>query len=181
MSRVGKLPVPIPEKVEVSLAGSEMTVKGPKGELRTTITGDVNVSVNDGEVVVQPANNGKRARSMWGTTRSNVQNLVIGVTDGFSKTLKLNGVGYRCSLAKVKNRDVLTLALGFSHDIKVIIPEGVTCVVEKQTSIAISGANKQQVGELAATIRKLRKPEPYKGKGVKYSDEIIRRKEGKKK
>jgi large subunit ribosomal protein L6 len=106
---------------------------------------------------------------------------VIGVTDGFSKTLKLNGVGYRCSLAKVKNRDVLTLALGFSHDIKVIIPEGVTCVVEKQTSIAISGANKQQVGELAATIRKLRKPEPYKGKGVKYSDEIIRRKEGKKK
>ncbi len=181
MSRLGKLPVVIPEKVEVSLDTAEVKVKGPKGELSMVITGEVNVSVDDGQVWVKPANDGKRARAMWGTTRSNISNLVQGVTEGFTKTLQLNGVGYRCALAKVKNQDVLTLSLGFSHDIKVVIPEGVECKVDKQTTIIISGVSKQQVGELAATIRKLRKPEPYKGKGVKYDDEIIRRKEGKKK
>ncbi len=177
MSRLGKLPVAIPEKVEVALADAEVKVKGPKGELTATITGDVNVSIDDGQVWVKPANDGKRARAMWGTTRSNIFNLVQGVSEGFTKTLELNGVGYRCAL----QNNVLTLSLGFSHEIKYIIPEGIECKVDKQTTIIISGANKQLVGEVAATIRKLRKPEPYKGKGVKYSDEIIRRKEGKKK
>lgn len=177
MSRLGKLPVAIPEKVEVSVDPTVVKVKGPKGELSTTITGDVNVSVDEGQVWVKPANDGKRARAMWGTVRSNIHNLVEGVTNGFTKTLELNGVGYRCAL----QNKVLTLSLGFSHEIKYVMPEGIECKVDKQTVIEISGANKQQVGEVAATIRKLRKPEPYKGKGVKYSDEQIRRKEGKKK
>lgn len=181
MSRLGKLPVTIPEKVEVALVDSEIKVKGPKGELTTYITGDVNISVDDGQVWVKPANDGKRARSMWGTVRSNIDNLMLGVTAGFSKTLELHGVGYRCALANVKGRNILTLSLGFSHEIKYVMPEGIECKVEKQTVIEISGADKQKVGEVCATIRKLRKPEPYKGKGVRFAGEKIRRKEGKKK
>ena len=177
MSRLGKLPVAIPEKVEISFQDNRIQVKGPKGELSTMITGDVNVSVDDGQVWVKPANDGKRARAMWGTVRSNVLNLVQGVTEGYSKTLEVNGVGYRCAV----QGNVLTLSLGFSHDVKYVMPEGVECKVDKQTTIIISGIDKQKVGQVAAELRALRKPEPYKGKGVKYADEQIRRKEGKKK
>lgn len=177
MSRLGKLPVAIPEKVEVALEPTRVVVKGPKGELSTQITGDVTISIDDGQVWVKPANDGKRARSMWGTVRSNVHNLVQGVTEGFSRTLEVNGVGYRCAM----QNNVLTLSLGYSHEIKYIIPEGVECAVEKQTTIILKGADKQKVGQVASELRALRKPEPYKGKGVKYADEIIRRKEGKKK
>lgn len=181
MSRLGKLPVALPEKVEVSLASSEVKVKGPKGELSTRITGDVTVSVDDGQVWVKPANDSKRSRAMWGTVRSNISNLVQGVTEGFSKTMELHGVGYRCALANVKGKNVLTLSLGFSHEVKYVMPEGIECKVDKQTVIEISGADKQKVGEVCATIRKLRKPEPYKGKGVRFAGEQVRRKEGKKK
>lgn len=177
MSRVGKLPVAIPEKVEVTIGDKAVVVKGPKGELSTIITGDVNVSVDNGSVVVKPANDTKRARAMWGTIRSNINNLVVGVTEGYSRTLEVNGVGYRCAIAK----NVLTLSLGYSHDIKYVLPEGIECKVEKQTTVIISGSDKQLVGKVASEIRALRKPEPYKGKGVKYAEEHIRRKEGKKK
>ena len=177
MSRLGKLPVAIPEKVEVSIEPTALKVKGPKGELSTVITGDVNVSVDDGQIWVKPANDSKRARSMWGTVRSNVNNLVVGVTDGFTKTLEVNGVGYRCAV----QNGVLSLSLGFSHEIKYVMPEGIDCQVDKQTTVIISGSDKQKVGQVAAEIRALRKPEPYKGKGVKYANEKIRRKEGKKK
>lgn len=181
MSRLGKLPVAIPAKVEVALADTHIKVKGPKGELTTSITGDVTVTIDDGQVWVKPANDTKRARAMWGTVRSNVNNLMAGVTTGFSKTMELHGVGYRCSIAKVKAQDVLTLTLGFSHEVKYVMPAGIECKVDKQTVIEISGADKQKVGEVCATIRKLRKPEPYKGKGVRFAGEQIRRKEGKKK
>ncbi len=177
MSRLGKLPVAIPEKVEVNLTDSHVSVKGPKGELQTVITGDVNVSIDNGEVWVRPANDGKRARAMWGTVRSNIDNLVKGVTEGYSKTLEVNGVGFRAAV----QGQVLTLSLGFSHDIKYVLPEGISASVEKQTVITLSGINKQRLGQVASEIRSLRKPEPYKGKGVKYQDEYIRRKEGKKK
>ena len=177
MSRLGKLPVAIPEKVEISVEPTSVKVKGPKGERSAVITGDVTVSIDDGQVWVKPATDTKRARSMWGTVRSSVNNLVTGVTEGFSKTLEVNGVGYRCAVQK----DVLTLSLGYSHEIKYVMPEGIECQVDKQTTVIISGADKQKVGQVAAEIRALRKPEPYKGKGVKYADEQIRRKEGKKK
>ncbi len=177
MSRLGKLPVAIPEKVEVNLQPNKLVVKGPKGELTSSITGDVKISIDDGQVWVKPANDTKRARSMWGTVRSNVNNLVQGVTEGYSKTLEVNGVGYRVALAG----NVLTLSLGYSHEIKYVMPEGITCKVNKPTEFEISGISKQQVGQVASEIRALRKPEPYKGKGVKYAGEYIRRKEGKKK
>lgn len=177
MSRLGKLPVAIPEKVEVTLEPRQVTVRGPKGELKTTITGDVTLSIDDGQVWVRPANDSKRARSMWGTVRNNIHNLVHGVTEGFTKTLEVNGVGYRCAL----QGRVLSLSLGYSHEIKYVLPEGIECKVDKQTTVILSGADKQRVGQVAAELRSLRKPEPYKGKGVKYADEIIRRKEGKKK
>lgn len=177
MSRLGKLPVAVPDKVTVDLKKDHIVVKGPKGELKTLITGDVNVEVNDGKIWVKPANDSKRSRAMWGTVRANVNNLVKGVTAGFTKTLEINGVGYRAAIVK----DVLTLTLGFSHEIKYIVPAGVTVTVEKQTIVHITGADKQKVGQVAAEIRTLRAPEPYKGKGIKYSDEKIRRKEGKKK
>lgn len=177
MSRLGKLPVAVPDKVTVAVNSDHILVKGPKGELKTVVTGDVTVEVNEGKVWVKPANDSKRSRAMWGTVRSNVNNLVKGVTVGFTKTLEISGVGYRAAIAK----DVLTLTLGYSHEIKYIVPAGVTVTVEKQTIVSIVGADKQQVGQVAAEIRRLRGPEPYKGKGVKYSDETIRRKEGKKK
>ncbi len=177
MSRLGKLPVPFTDKVTVALSSDHITVKGPKGELKTLITGDVNVTVNDGNVWVKPANDSKRSRAMWGTVRSNVNNLVKGVTVGFTKVLEINGVGYRAAIVK----DVLTLTLGYSHEIKYMVPAGITITVDKQTVVTITGADKQRVGQVAAEIRVLRGPEPYKGKGVKYSDEKIRRKEGKKK
>jgi len=177
MSRLGKLPVAIPEKVQVTLLDQDVVVKGPKGELSTRITGDVRVTIDNGEVWVKPANDSKRARAMWGTVRSNVSNLVVGVTKGFTKTLEITGVGYRCSI----NKNVLSLSLGYSHEIKYVLPQGIECTVDKQTVVTLSGADKQMVGQVASEIRALRKPEPYKGKGVKYSDERVRRKEGKKK
>ncbi len=177
MSRLGKLPVEIPAQVQVELNDTSCTVKKGNVELSTVITGDVDVKVDDGKVWVKPANDSKRARAMWGTVRSNINNLVQGVTEGFSKTLEVKGVGFR---AAVQN-NVLTLSLGFSHDVKYIIPEGIDISVDKQTTVIIKGANKQRVGQVAAELRDLRKPEPYKGKGVRYSDEHVRMKEGKKK
>lgn len=177
MSRVGKLPVEIPAAVTIEIAADKVSVKGPKGELVTKITGDVNVSVEGTQLWVKPANDGKRSRAMWGTVRSNVQNLVTGVTDGFVKNLEVRGVGYRCAVAG----EILTLFLGYSHDIKYVIPKGITIAVEKQTLLTISGADKQLVGQVASELRALRKPEPYKGKGVRYADEYVRMKEGKKK
>lgn len=177
MSRLGKLAVAVPEKVEINLQDNAVVVKGPKGELSTTITGDVTVSVDNGEIWVKPANDSQRARSMWGTVRSNISNLVIGVTEGFTKQLETNGVGYRSSV----NGNVLSLSLGYSHEIKYFLPEGVSGEVDKGGVITLSGADKQKVGQVASEIRALRKPEPYKGKGVKYVGEYIRRKEGKKK
>ena len=177
MSRVGKLPIPIPQGVNVNLAENEITIKGPKGELKTSFTGDVKVETTDGKITVSPANDTGRARAMWGTIRSVINNLVQGVSEGFTVVLEIQGVGYRAAVAG----DEITLALGYSHDIKYVLPEGVTAKCEKQTRLTITGANKQLVGQVASEIRALRKPEPYKGKGVRYEGERIRMKEGKKK
>ncbi len=177
MSRLGKLPVTIPDKVTVNVGANSITVKGPKGELSTNVTADVVVSITDGKVWVKPANDSQVSRAMWGTVRANVKNLVEGVTNGYKKQLDINGVGYRAAA----QGQILTLALGFSHEIKYIIPAGITVTVDKQTTVFLAGADKQRLGQVAAEIRALRGPEPYKGKGIKYSTETIRRKEGKKK
>lgn len=177
MSRLGKLPVAVPDKVTVNVAANAITIKGPKGELTTVNSSDVIVEVKDGQIWVKPADDSQRARAMWGTVRANVKNLVEGVTNGYKKQLDISGVGYRASA----QGQILTLALGFSHDIKYIVPTGITVTVEKQTTIHLAGADKQKLGQVAAEIRSLRAPEPYKGKGVRYNDEIVRRKEGKKK
>lgn len=177
MSRLGKLPVAIPDKVTVDIGAAAITVKGPKGELSTVVTPDVVVSIADGNVWVKPASDSQRSRAMWGTVRANVKNLVEGVTNGYKKQLDINGVGYRAAA----QGQILTLALGFSHEIKYIIPAGITVTVEKQTTVLLAGSDKQKLGQVAAEIRALRGPEPYKGKGIKYSTETIRRKEGKKK
>lgn len=177
MSRLGKLPVAIPEKVTVNVGATAITIKGPKGELSTVVTNDVVVSITDGKVWVKPANDSQKSRAMWGTVRANVKSLVEGVTNGYKKQLDINGVGYRASA----QGQILTLALGYSHEIKYIIPAGITVTVEKQTTVLLAGADKQKLGQVAAEIRALRPPEPYKGKGIKYSTETVRRKEGKKK
>ncbi len=177
MSRLGKLPVALPDKVTVNVSANAITIKGPKGELTTVNTNEVIVEVTDGKVWVKPANDSQRSRAMWGTVRANVKNLVEGVTNGYKKQLDITGVGYRAAA----QGQILTLALGFSHDIKYIVPAGITLTVEKQTSILLVGSDKQKLGQVAAEIRSLRPPEPYKGKGVRYSDEVVRRKEGKKK
>ena len=177
MSRIGKKPVAVPQGVEAKLDGSNLTVKGPKGELGLTFVDDVVVELNDNVIKVDPVNNGRRARSMWGMQRTLVNNLILGVTEGFSKTLELNGVGYRASM---KGKD-LQMQLGYSHDVIVKAPEGIDIKCPDQTTIVISGIDKQVVGQTAAEIRKWRKPEPYKGKGIKYAGEYIFRKEGKKK
>ena len=177
MSRLGKLPVEITDKVSVTLQPNLILVKGPKGELKTPITADVTVEVKDGKVWVQPANESKKSRALWGTVRSNVKNLVEGVTKGYVKTMEITGVGYRAAV----QGQVLTLSLGFSHEIKYIVPDGVSLAVDKQTSLKLESIDKQLLGQVAAEIRSLRPPEPYKGKGVRYGDEKVRRKEGKKK
>lgn len=177
MSRLGKLPVAISDKVTVNVTPGAITIKGPKGELKTVNSSDVVVEVKDGNIWVKPANDSQKARAMWGTVRANVKNLVEGVTTGYKKQLDITGVGYRAAA----QGQILTLALGFSHDIKYIVPTGITVTVEKQTSILLSGFDRQKVGQVAAEIRSLRPPEPYKGKGVRYSTETVRRKEGKKK
>lgn len=177
MSRIGKLPVPIPEKTEVTLSGSTVKVKGPKGALEYTATSHVVLSKDDKGITVKPANNSKTARSLWGTTRTRIQNLMIGVTEGYSKKMEINGVGYR---AAMKGKDI-ELQLGFSNPVVYAVPEDITVKCAKPTEIEVTGIDKQKVGQVAAEIRRFRPPEPYKGKGVKYVDEYIFRKEGKKK
>ncbi len=177
MSRVGKHPVEVPDGVEVAVSGRFVSAKGKLGQLAYEATDDVTVKLDGGKIEVRPVNDSKRARAMWGTVRSRIQSMVTGVSEGFSKQLEINGLGYRASV----QGDKLNLQLGYSHDINYPIPDGITIKCEKQTSIAITGADKQQVGQVAAEIREFRPPEPYKGKGIKYAGEIILRKEGKKK
>ena len=177
MSRVGKHPVIIPQGVTVEVAGQTVTAKGKLGTLKLVVGGDVAAVVKDGKVVVTPKAETKRARMQWGTTRALVNNMVSGVSKGFSVGLEINGVGYR---AAVQGK-TLNLQLGFSHEINFPIPDDIKITCEKPTSIQIAGADRQRVGEVAAKLRGMRKPEPYKGKGIKYDTETIRRKEGKKK
>lgn len=177
MSRVGKHPVVVPEGVEVALDGKRVTAKGKLGELSFQGTDEVRIAMDDGRIVVEPASETKRSRSMWGTSRARIQSIVTGVSEGFTKQLEISGVGYRAAV----QGEALSLQLGYSHEITYPIPPGITIKCEKPTSITVSGANKQQVGQVAAEIRAFRPPEPYKGKGVKYAEETILRKEGKKK
>jgi len=177
MSRVGKKPVPIPSGVTAVVEGQTVKVKGPKGSLSLVLHGDVEAKVDNGEVKVDPRVDTKRARAMWGTYRSLLANVMEGVTKGFERKLEITGVGYRAAL-QGKN---LQVQLGYSHDIVYPIPEGITIAVPKATEVVVSGIDGQKVGHVAAEIRAFRKPEPYKGKGVKYSDEFVFRKEGKKK
>jgi large subunit ribosomal protein L6 len=177
MSRVGKNPVTVPDGVEVKIEAGVLLAKGKLGELDLSLSDLVQVKIEDGAVTVSPVDDGKKAHAMWGTTRSLVQNMVTGVSNGFTRDLEITGVGYR---AQVQGKS-LNLQLGYSHDINYEIPEGITIKCEKPTSISITGASKRQVGQIAAEIRAMRPPEPYKGKGVRYADEQILRKEGKKK
>jgi large subunit ribosomal protein L6 len=177
MSRIGKKPVPIPAGVEASVDGQTVRAKGPKGELTLALVEDVKVAIGDEGIKVDPADESRRARAMWGLSRSLVQNVVTGVKDGFEKRLEITGVGYR---AAVQGRN-LQLQLGYSHDIAYPIPEGIQIVCPRPTEVVVSGIDKQRVGQVAAEIRAFRPPEPYKGKGVKYAGEFIFRKEGKKK
>jgi large subunit ribosomal protein L6 len=177
MSRVGKNPVPIPSGVTVDLQGQALKVKGKRGELSLVVHDDVEVTKTASELAFKPRSESRRARMQWGTARNLARNMVRGVSDGFTINLEINGVGYRAQ-ADAKN---LKLQLGFSHDVEVPIPTGIQIKAIKPTEIEITGADRQKVGQLAAEIRSLRPPEPYKGKGIKYSTETIRRKEGKKK
>ncbi|MGP1395304.1 MAG: 50S ribosomal protein L6 [Inquilinaceae bacterium] len=178
MSRIGKHAVPVPSGVEVSVNGQEVVAKGKNGELRLVVVEDIAVSKDeDGRVAVTPRNNSKFARNMWATSRTLVNNLVIGVSEGFSRSLEIEGTGYR---AAVQGQH-LVLQLGYSHEIRYPIPEGITIKCERPTAVKISGRDKRQVGQVASEIRAMRKPEPFKGKGVRYDDERILRKEGKKK
>ena len=177
MSRIGKKPIPIPSGVTANVEGQTVKLKGPKGALQLVIHDDVDVKMDKGAVTVNPRFETKRSRSMWGTSRTLVQNLVTGVTKGFERKLEITGVGYR---AAVQGKN-LQLALGYSHDVVYAIPEGITITVPKPTEITVTGSDIQRVGQVAAEIRSYRPPEPYKGKGVKYVGEFIFRKEGKKK
>jgi len=177
MSRVGKKPVPVPSGVTATVTGQTVKMKGSKGELQYVVPNVVDVKFEDGAVSVQPKNQTKEARSLWGTSRAQVANLVEGVSKGFEKKLEITGVGYRAAMAG----KALKLSLGYSHDIEYEIPVGITIAVPKPTEIVISGIDRQVVGQVAAEIRDYRGPEPYKGKGVKYAGEFIFRKEGKKK
>ena len=177
MSRIGKVPVALPSNVTASAEGQILSVKGPKGTLTMPMLDEISYGIEDGRIVVRPANETKRARSFWGMHRTLVQNLVTGVTDGFTKVLEITGVGYRAA-AQGRN---LRLQLGYSHDVNIAVPEGLEVKTPDQTTIEISGIDKQAVGQFAAEIRRWRKPEPYTGKGIKYRGEYIFRKEGKKK
>ncbi len=177
MSRIGKKPVAVPEGVTATLEGNTVSAKGPKGELSFVVNGDVLVKLEDGAFTINPRNNSKTSRSQWGMSRTMIANILTGVKDGFEKKLEINGVGYRAAMQGNK----LQLLLGFSHEVLYEIPEGIKVVVPKPTEIVVSGHDKQVVGQVAAKIRSYRPPEPYKGKGVKYADETIFRKEGKKK
>ncbi len=177
MSRIGKKPVSIPAGVQASINGGIIEVKGPKGALSMPLVDDIAYAIEGGEIRVNPANDTRRARAFWGMQRTMVSNLVVGVSDGFTKILEITGVGYRASV----QGKVLKLQLGYSHDVEYAIPEGITIKTPDQTTVEISGSSRQQVGQVAAEIRRWRKPEPYKGKGIKYRGEFIFRKEGKKK
>ena len=177
MSRIGKKPVELPSGVEANVSGQTISVKGPKGQRQFTAADDVTLSVADGIVSIIPRGSSKRARQQWGMSRTMIANLVEGVTNGFKKELEINGVGYRAQAQGNK----LTLNLGLSHDVIYSVPDGVSVTTPKNTQIIVEGIDQQLVGQVAANIREWRKPEPYKGKGIKYSDEYIFRKEGKKK
>ncbi|MFZ5608396.1 MAG: 50S ribosomal protein L6 [Pseudomonadota bacterium] len=177
MSRIGKKPIAIPSGVTVELAGADLKVKGPKGLLAMQVMDDVEVKVDAGAVSVTPRAATKEARARWGMQRTLVSNLIEGVTRGFKRKLLISGVGYR---AQMKGK-TLALQLGYSHDIDIPVPEGITIACPDQTTIEVSGIDKQKVGQVAAEIRAWRKPEPYKGKGIRYEDEYVLRKEGKKK
>jgi len=177
MSRIGKVPVALPDNVTASIEGSVLSVRGPKGTLSMPMLDDISYGIEDGRIVVMPANETKRARSFWGMHRTLVQNLVTGVTDGFTKVLEITGVGYR---ANMQGRN-LRLQLGYSHDVNIEVPQDLEVRTPDQVTVEISGSDRQRVGQLAAEIRRWRKPEPYKGKGIKYRGEYIFRKEGKKK
>ncbi|MCR4267647.1 50S ribosomal protein L6 [Nitratireductor sp. ZSWI3] len=177
MSRIGKKPVPVPQGVTASVEGQTVTAKGPKGELKFVVNDEVLVKLEDGAVSVDPRDQSKDARSKWGMSRTQISNILQGVKDGFEKKLEINGVGYRAAM-QGKN---LQLSLGYSHEVIYETPQGITITVPKPTEIIVSGIDKQAVGQVAAEIRKKRGPEPYKGKGVKYANETIVRKEGKKK
>jgi large subunit ribosomal protein L6 len=177
MSRIGKKAVPVPTGVTINVNGQTVSVKGPKGELKEVLNEQVLVKMQEDGVKVDPINQTKLARSSWGMSRTLVRNMVVGVTEGYTKSLEINGVGYRAAVAG----KTLQLNLGYSHDVNYAIPEGIEIKTPKPTEIVISGINKQRVGQVAAEIREWRGPEPYKGKGIKYAGETIFRKEGKKK
>ena len=177
MSRIGKKPVQLPDGIEADIVANQITIKGQKGQLNQTFPESVKLEKEDDKILISPLNETKNAKAAWGMTRTIINNMVLGVSTGFNRNLEINGVGYRAS----KEANILTLQLGFSHDIKLAIPEDLEVKCVKPTEISISGINKQRVGQFASEIRRLRKPEPYKGKGIKYQEEVIRRKEGKKK
>jgi large subunit ribosomal protein L6 len=177
MSRIGRHPISVPAGVQVQIQGTTVSAKGPKGQLALTLVDEIGATLADGKITVKPHADTRRGRMMWGMQRTLVNNLVTGVAKGFSQELEINGVGYRAAI----QGKVLNLQLGYSHDINYPIPQGIEIKCEKPTSILISGADRQKVGQVAAEIRSFRGPEPYKGKGVKYVDEKILRKEGKKK
>ena len=177
MSRIGKRPVAIPSGVSAAIEGNTLLVKGPKGTLTLGMRDEIAYAVEDGQISVKPANDGRAARAFWGMQRTLVSNLIEGVTNGYTKTLDITGVGYR-ALAQGKN---LRLQLGYSHDVNYAVPEGIEIKTPDNTTVEISGIDKQKVGQVAAEIRRWRKPEPYKGKGIRYRGEYIFRKEGKKK
>ena len=177
MSRIGKKAVPVPAGVTATIDGGQLSVKGPKGTLSLALRDEISYTVESDGISVQPANDTKQARAFWGMQRTLVQNLVTGVTEGFTKKLVITGVGYRAA-AQGRN---LKLQLGYSHDVDIAVPDGLDVKTPDATTVEISGADKQKVGQLAAEVRRWRKPEPYKGKGIKYDGEFIFRKEGKKK
>jgi len=177
MSRIGNAPIVIPEGVTPTVSGQDVTIKGPKGELNFRAHDDVAVKMEDGKLVLSARSQSQRARQIWPTNRTRVYNMVVGVTEGYMKKLEIKGVGYRANL---QGKD-LVLALGFSHEVRYPVPSDVKLEVVKQTAITITGIDKQRVGQVAAEIREFRKPEPYKGKGIRYADEYIVLKEGKKK
>ena len=176
MSRIGRKPITIPAGVEIKQNGNKYTVKGPKGQLERELSSEIKVNIKDGEITFERPNDLPHIRALHGTTRANLNNMITGVSDGFAIKLELVGVGYRVQA----NGKGLTLALGYSHPVEIEAVDGITFKVEGNTKISIEGIDKQLVGQIAANIRAKRPPEPYKGKGVKYADEVIRRKEGKK-
>lgn len=175
MSRIGNKLVVIPAGVEIKQAGNDITVKGPKGELTRTFSSDIKINIEGNEVTFTRPNDSKEMKTIHGTTRANFNNMVVGVSEGFQKALELIGVGYRAQLQGKK----LVLSVGYSHPVEILAPEGIEIEVPTNTSIVIKGSNKEVVGELAANIRGVRPPEPYKGKGIRYVGEFVRRKEGK--